>query len=136
MRETIMKLETMYATASELEALRKLVDAKADASILDKVTGGSAQAMEDVELKIQQLQDLYSEQAAAVTAANEVLSKKANVDVVSALTSAVEEQKASSVPAASIAQLQTTLDSVVAQVEGQEHQLERIQVLLFDRLIP
>jgi regulator of replication initiation timing len=128
MRDVIKEIEQTYATARQLEELRKRVDGKADSSTFDKVTGGNSKALEDVESKMKQLEQLYTEQAAAVKAAQDTLSNKANAVDVSSLSSAVKEQQASSVPYASITKLQETLDSALAQIQGQKQQLERIQV--------
>lgn len=134
MCDVIKEIEKTYASASQLEELRKMVDGKADSSTLDNVAGGSSQAMEDVESKIKQLEQLYSEQAADVKAANDALLNKVDAGDVAALSSAMREQQSSSVPSASITQLQEALDSAVAQLEGQKQQLESIQVC--SRLFP
>ena len=77
-RDIFNQIEKSYATAAQLDDLRKLVESKADCSTLDKVTGGSSQALQDFESKIGELEQLYSEQVAAVKAANETLASKAD----------------------------------------------------------
>ena len=105
-----------------------MVESKADCSTLDKVTVGSSQALQDFESKIGELEQLYSEQVAAVKAANETLASKADAADITALSTAMQEHKSSSVPSSSITQVQESLDSAVAQIDQQKQQLESIQV--------
>ena len=101
---------------------------KADSSALDEVTDGSSQVLQAMESKIKELEQLYSDQVAAVKAANETLSSKADAADLAALSTAMEEQQSSSVPSSSITQLQQAIDSAAVQIEGQKQTLESIQV--------
>lgn len=127
-RDIVNQIEQSYATAAQLEELRTLVAGKADSSALDEVTDGSSQVLQAMESKIKELEQLYSDQVAAVKAANETLSSKADAADLAALSTAMEEQQSSSVPSSSITQLQQAIDSAAVQIEGQKQTLESIQV--------
>lgn len=86
----VQGIQESYAKAADMQLLRETLDKKADLAAVDQLTGGSAQALQGVEGRLQAFEQALGASSEALKAVETTVATRASADEVAAVKSQAE----------------------------------------------
>lgn len=90
LEEQVKDMQASYAKASDVQQMQESIEKKADVAAVDQLTGGSAQALQGVEGRLQAFEQAMGASSEALKAVETSVATKATSDELAAVKARAE----------------------------------------------